>query len=90
MMNAGQELPPEAMAALARGSKIDAIREVRFARSVGLKEAKEMVEEYLEGHPAAQGKMNEANAGSVKVAAGLSVLVAVAGALLWFLFGDSR
>jgi hypothetical protein len=42
------------------------------------------------GHPAAQGKVDEANAGSVKVAAGMSVLVAVAGALLWFLFGDSR
>lgn len=90
MMNSRQELPPGAMAALGRGSRSDAIREVRFALGVDLEEAEEIVELYVVGHPAAQGKLNEANAGSVKVAAGMSVLVAVAGALLWFLFGDSR
>jgi ribosomal protein L7/L12 len=40
-----QDVPPAVAAALARGKKIEAIKEYRQARGVGLKEAKEFVEE---------------------------------------------
>ena len=40
-----QDVPPAVVAALARGKKIEAIKEYRLARGVDLKEAKEFVEE---------------------------------------------
>jgi hypothetical protein len=43
-------LPPAAMAALARDNKIDAIRCVCMAYGLGLKEATDLVESYLQGH----------------------------------------
>ena len=46
-------LPPDAIAALKRGSKIDAIKCVRLAHGLGLKEAKDSVEAYAQAHPAA-------------------------------------
>ena len=44
-------LPPEAVTALAEGRKIDAIRIVREATGLGLKEAKDLVEDH-EARPA--------------------------------------
>jgi len=44
MATVGKELPPEVQAALARGQKIEAIKLLREARGMGLKEAKEAVE----------------------------------------------
>ena len=43
-------LPPAAMAALARDNKVDAIRYVRMAYGLGLKEAADLVESHLQGH----------------------------------------
>ena len=40
-----QDVPPAVAAAVARGQKIEAIKEYRLARGVDLKEAKEFVEE---------------------------------------------
>jgi hypothetical protein len=51
----GQEgslpLSAEALAALQKGSKIAAIKVVRTEECLGLKEAKERVERYIETHP---------------------------------------
>ncbi len=44
MTSLDNELPPEVQAALARGQKIEAIKLLREARGMGLKEAKEAVE----------------------------------------------
>ena len=41
------ELPGDAIAALEQGNKIEAIKVVRVAKGLGLKEAKDLVEEYL-------------------------------------------
>jgi hypothetical protein len=46
-------LPPDAIAALKRGSKIEAIKCVRLARGLELKEAKDAVEAYAKAHPEA-------------------------------------
>ena len=45
------KLPPEAVAALAGGNKIEAIKIVRVSQKVDLKTAKDVVESYIELHP---------------------------------------
>ena len=46
-----QGLPLAAVDALAQGRKIEAIRIVRLERGIGLKEAKDAVEEYVRTRP---------------------------------------
>lgn len=46
------EMPPEVLAALGRGHKIEAIKLLRESHGLGLKEAKEAVEAHLRVHPA--------------------------------------
>ncbi len=50
-------LPPDAIAALNRGNKIEAIKIVRVARHIGLKQSKELVDTYLATQPALQRKI---------------------------------
>lgn len=45
------EMPHEVVAALERGRKIEAIKLLRESRGLGLKEAKEAVECYVQEHP---------------------------------------
>jgi hypothetical protein len=45
------ELSEGAMAALRRGNKIEAIKLVRVEHGVGLKEAKDIVDEFVRAHP---------------------------------------
>lgn len=49
--DAPHTLSPSAIAALYRGNKIEGIKIVREERKVGLKEAKDAVEEYLASQP---------------------------------------
>ncbi|MBE0626791.1 MAG: ribosomal protein L7/L12 [Burkholderiales bacterium] len=66
MSAVNQDIPGEAITALERGSKIDAIKCVRIARGVGLKEAKEIVEQFIDASPSVKSRMNSANAQSAK------------------------
>lgn len=84
MIDAPKEIPAEAVAALARGSKIEAIKVVRESRGIGLKEAKEVVEDYIDRHPAVKSRMAQANAESARGALRWFVLAAVAGFLAWY------
>jgi hypothetical protein len=45
------QVPPDAVAALHQGLKIDAIKLTRAATGLGLKESKELVEAYVATHP---------------------------------------
>lgn len=45
------QLPATATAAVARGSKVDAIREVRAATGLGLLESRQLVERYIAANP---------------------------------------
>lgn len=45
------QLPPDAVAALNAGRKIEAIKIVRERQGIGLKEAKELVDSYVAVHP---------------------------------------
>ena len=83
------DLPSEALVALQRGSKIDAIKCVRTASGVSLKEAKEIVEDFIERSPDVKSRMDAANAES---AAGafrwLLLIAAIAFAIYYFLGGS--
>jgi hypothetical protein len=50
------DLPPAAVAALREGRKIEAIKIVRNANGLQLKDAKEAVDAYLEAQPALQAE----------------------------------
>jgi len=55
-------LPETAIAALHRGNKIEAIKLVREANGLGLKEAKDAVEAYVKTQPVLSSKMASAQA----------------------------
>lgn len=46
-----QQIPAEAVAVLETGNKIEAIKIVRQTHGLGLKEAKDVVDEYLRSRP---------------------------------------
>lgn len=50
-MNSERELPPEVIEALNAGHKIEAIKRLREARGLGLKEAKHIVDAEMRKHP---------------------------------------
>lgn len=56
------QLPPEAVAALNAGRKIEAIKIVREQQGIGLKEAKELVEGYLAVHPEIGAQLEQSRA----------------------------
>jgi ribosomal protein L7/L12 len=62
MNNQRDELPPEAMTALWQGNKIEAIKILRQARNIGLKDAKDKIETYVKNDPALQHKLATAHA----------------------------
>lgn len=70
------ELPAAAAIALARGSKLDAIKELRAATGLGLFEAKLQVEKYVAARPMLKQQLEQTSA------AGRSRL------LRWFLVID--
>lgn len=45
------DIPSNAIAALEQGNKIEAIKIVRLSKGLGLKESKDLVEEYLRANP---------------------------------------
>jgi len=54
-MNTEPKLPAEVIAELEANRKVTAIKLLRTREGIGLKEAKERVEAYLEQHPVSHG-----------------------------------
>ncbi len=82
------ELPVEALAALQAGNKIEAIKLVRTARRLDLKDAKDLVDRYIEGQPGLQRQMRAAGAEQGrKLAFALVVTIAIGAAVYFFLLG---
>jgi len=77
-----ESLPETAVAALMQGNKIEAIKIVREARRIDLKEAKDAVEEYVRTQPALQQKFKasseQAKAGLFKLTVGIALAAAAA------------
>ena len=81
------QLPSAAIAALHQGNKIEAIKIVRQERGIGLKEAKDAVDLYVQTDPLLQSKFATARAGnkrSVLIIAAL-ILLALIG---YYLLGN--
>ena len=86
-MTSGMEqkpkLPPEAVSALHRGSKIDAIKVVRTQLGVDLKEAKRLVEQFLRAEPSVQASFDEMRARSEPSTLWWAALVGVVAVLVY-------
>jgi len=76
----------EAIAALRRGNKIEAIKLVRVERNLGLKDAKDAVEDYVRGQPDLQSALADAQGeGKRSAVVWLAVLLALAVLAYYFL-----
>jgi hypothetical protein len=79
----GTSLPPDAVGALERGRVIEAIKIVRVATGLGLKESKDAVDAYLAANPALKER-NAATASEFNRAGlMLFVFLALAGVVLY-------
>jgi ribosomal protein L7/L12 len=87
--DANAQLPAAATAAVVRGSKIEAIKEVRAATGLGLREAKELVERYIAANPVLKDQYEQQNAANRRrlIRWVLVVDVLIAAAVLWWFFG---
>jgi len=79
-MTSSTELEPDVIAELNNGRKIAAIKKLRASRNIGLKEAKELVDEYLATHPETSTIVQKSGSGS-----GLGVLV-IGGIAAYFIY----
>ena len=86
MSDDNPDLPSDAIAALEQGSKIDAIKCVRIAYGVGLKESKDIVEQFIDRHPDVKQRMVSANVESAKGAFKWLFLIAAIGLAAWYFF----
>ena len=81
-------LSSAAIAALQKGNKIEAIKIVRVERNLGLKEAKDCVEDYVRRDPSLKRKMEEVQAEAKKgFMFWLVVLLALGAAAYYLLAG---
>lgn len=81
-------LPSAAIAALQKGNKIEAIKLVRVERNLGLKEAKDYVEDHVRRDPSLKRKMEEVQAEAQKgFVFWLVVILALGAAAYYFLAG---
>jgi len=79
-----QKLPEEALAALESGKKIEAIKSVRMSFNVGLKEAKEIVEAYIEADPEFKQRISVANNHAAQSAFSGLLVIAVIVLLIYY------
>ena len=87
---AGAALPAAAIEALRRGNKIEAIKLVRLDRNIGLKDAKDAVEDYLRAQPALLQQLNTSQArGGEGFIRWLVVILLVLAAGAYFYFNKS-
>lgn len=84
-MSSLPRIPPEALNVLREGQLIDAIKITREQTGLGLKESKDLIDQYLQEHPQEQARVQEQLAqksrGGIKVIVFIIVILAV---LIWF------
>lgn len=79
-----QDLPAAALEALSRGQKIEAIKIVREARGLGLKESKDAVDQYLKTRPDLEQKFAELQAQAVGALMRWALILAVGAGVAFF------
>jgi ribosomal protein L7/L12 len=87
--NDDRPLPAAAAAAVATGHMIDAIKLLREAEGVGLAEAKQRVEAYVQRNPALKAQLAEQQAAMKRklIQWVLIIDVLLIAALVWYFFG---
>ena len=88
MAERSQALPPEAIDALQRGNKIEAIKLVRAAQKLDLKDAKDRVDDYVKNDPVLQQKFASAQAETTGSLVRWLIIIAVA--ILGYFFFVAR
>lgn len=83
MQEQDQPIPDRALDQLTRGSKIEAIKIVRVELGLGLKEAKDMVEDYLDTHPEVMSRLRTADASRAKSFYGYVVIILALAVLVY-------
>lgn len=82
----GVTLPRAAVTALWSGQVVEAVKLVRVEQNIGLKEAKEQVEAYVQTQPALRNHIVQAQADAREGVLRWLIFVLVGGAgLFWFL-----
>ena len=84
MPETSRPFPPAAVAALSSGNKIEAIKIVREEWGIGLKDAKDAVEAYVQTQPALAATMQEATASSKRGCITWLVVLALLGAAAYY------
>ena len=80
--------PPAAEAALLKGNKIEAIKIVREQQGIGLKEAKDAVEQQVAAHPGLRMQVESAQAASRGQLVPWLLAVIAIGALVYYFLVD--
>lgn len=84
-MNLPPTIPTEALAMLRAGQLIDAIKITREKTGLGLKESKDLIDQYLQDHPQEQAQIQEQlvqrSRGGIKV---VILILLILAAVIWF------
>ena len=84
-MNPNPVIPNEALQALRSGQLIDAIKITREKTGLGLKESKDLVDQYLKEHPQEQAQIQEQLAqrsrGGIKIIVLMMFILVI---LIWY------
>ncbi|USA53710.1 ribosomal protein L7/L12 [Acinetobacter sp. C32I] len=85
-MTLAPKIPPEALNVLRAGQLIDAIKITREKTGLGLKESKDLIDQYLQDHPQEQAQIQEQLAqrsrGGIKI---FSLMLLIFAAVIWFM-----
>ena len=81
-------IPETAVAALERGSMIEAIKIVRTERGLGLKESKDAVDGYLRNNPEMRQRLSERSSEAIRKLGMWVALIAGIGMIAWFMLGS--
>lgn len=81
------QLSNKAIEAVKSGSKINAIKIVREESGMGLKDAKEFVETYIDTHPDVKQLLMKNSALSLPSVSTVVVLICIAVIVYYFMFG---
>ncbi|MBJ9958348.1 ribosomal protein L7/L12 [Acinetobacter courvalinii] len=85
-MSSLPHIPPEALDVLREGQLIEAIKITREKTGLGLKESKDLIDQYLQAHPQEQARVQQQVAqrsrGGVKLVVFIVVLLTI---LIWWI-----
>ncbi|EOR08764.1 hypothetical protein [Acinetobacter genomosp. 15BJ] len=84
-MNLPPTIPAEALTMLRAGQLIDAIKITREKTGLGLKESKDLIDQYLQDHPQEQAQIQaqlaQRSRGGIKV---FILILLILAAVIWF------